>query len=309
MPSRLLSSAVFVLIVLWQAAALAADPTTADCLNANEKSIELRNRHLLLAARTQLLLCAAATCPEDVRNECTRRVGEVNAAMPTIVFEARDPSENDLSEVTVTMDGQLLFPRLEGTALSIDPGEHEFELKSPQFPAVRKRLIVREGEKGRREKVVFGEPLQRPAPAPQPLAAGPTATSTDPAAPRDAPSNGSMVRRVVGIGVGAAGVVSLGIAIADQLTARSRDADSRRAAASDRPEVRATALQLHDQARQAQTYAIVFGVVGAAALGTGLYLVLSSLGERSTPHASATKDRLVPFVRRDAVALHYIRNF
>lgn len=135
----------------------AADPTTADCLSANDSSISLRNEHKLRAAREQLLVCAAATCPADIRKECMRRVADVNAAIPTIVFEAKDASGRDLSAVKVTMDGQPLAERLEGTALSIDPGEHTFSFETAGQANVEKRFVIREGEKDRRERVSFGE--------------------------------------------------------------------------------------------------------------------------------------------------------
>src|SRR5258708_32712612 len=101
------------LIGIWMtlatgAQARAADPTTADCLAANESSIALRNQHKLREARSRLLVCSAATCPGDIRDECIRRVGEINAAMPTIVFETKDRAGNDLSAVQVTMDGEPL---------------------------------------------------------------------------------------------------------------------------------------------------------------------------------------------------------
>src|SRR5215510_6041940 len=77
--------------------ATAADPTTADCLAANDKSIALRNDHKLLGARTQLLICAASSCPADIRKECVRRIDLVNGSMPTVVFEAKDGTGNDLT--------------------------------------------------------------------------------------------------------------------------------------------------------------------------------------------------------------------
>jgi hypothetical protein len=118
--------------------ARAADPTTADCLSASETSLALRNQHQLRAARAQLLVCAHASCPADVRKECTRRVSDINAAMPTVVFEAKDTSGNDISAVKVSIDGQPLVERLEGTALSIDPGEHSFTFEAPGQPTVHK---------------------------------------------------------------------------------------------------------------------------------------------------------------------------
>ncbi len=134
----------------------AADPTMADCLGASESSLKLRKDHHLREARQQLLVCAALTCPAEVRAECGRRVDALNAAIPTLVFEAKDAAGNDLSEVKVTMDGKPLADRLEGTAISLDPGSHQFHFEAAGFAAVDKSYVLREGEKDRRERVRLG---------------------------------------------------------------------------------------------------------------------------------------------------------
>lgn len=141
---------------LWSTRALAADPTTADCLAASETSLKLGNQHKLRAERSQLLVCAAANCPGDIRNECVRRVDDVNHAIPTIIFEAKDGGGKDLSAVKVTMDGEVLVERLEGTALSIDPGEHTFVFETAGQPPLSKQFVIRESEKDRREAITLG---------------------------------------------------------------------------------------------------------------------------------------------------------
>jgi hypothetical protein len=138
------------------AVAQAADPTTTDCLSANESSIKLGSEHKLRDARAQLLTCSASSCPTDIRNACTRRMGDVNAALPTIVFEVKDPSGNDLSAVAITMDGKPLADRLDGSALPMDPGAHDFTFDVAGQPTAKKRLVIYEGEKNRRERVVIG---------------------------------------------------------------------------------------------------------------------------------------------------------
>ncbi|MGO9836766.1 MAG: hypothetical protein ACLP1X_21430 [Polyangiaceae bacterium] len=152
-------------VLLAATSARAADPTTSDCLTANEGSIKLRADHRLREARAQLLICAAASCPADIRNACTQRVGKVNDAIPTVVFEVKDANDNELTAVAVTIDGQPLVARLEGTAISLDPGEHVFGFEAAGQAKVEKRLVIHEGEKDRRERVVMGGAAVAP-PAP-----------------------------------------------------------------------------------------------------------------------------------------------
>jgi hypothetical protein len=184
--------------------ARAADPTTADCLAANDTSISLRNEHKLRAARAQLLVCAARTCPADVRNECTRRVGEVNAAMPTVVFEAKDFSGKDLAAVKVMMDGEALAERLEGTALSLDPGEHSFVFDAEGQPELTKQLIIHEGEKDRHESFTFGETAASPAATAPRIAEAP---------PVVAPHTRSKLGTQKSFAIAAAGVGAVGVIV------------------------------------------------------------------------------------------------
>jgi hypothetical protein len=47
-----------------------------------------------------------------VRDDCTRRLDELDKAQPTIVFEAKDGAGRDLTAVQVTVDGKPLVESL-----------------------------------------------------------------------------------------------------------------------------------------------------------------------------------------------------
>jgi hypothetical protein len=138
--------------------ARAADPKIADCLAATEASLTLRSQHKLSAARAQLLICSAASCPGEVRQECAHRIDEVNSAQPTVVFAVRTGAGQELSAVKVSMDGTQVIDHLDGTALPLDPGSHQFSFEAPGQPSWSETLILHEGEKNRREQVVLGGP-------------------------------------------------------------------------------------------------------------------------------------------------------
>ncbi len=191
--------------------ARAAGPTAAECLAANNNSIDLRSDHKLRAARAQLLVCAAAACPGDVRKECIRGVGELDMAIPTVVFEATDGARKDLSAVTVTMDGEPFADHLDGTAIPVDPGDHTFTFATAGQPAMQKRLIIRESQKDRREAVQFGEP-------PAPPAIAPAAPAT--------PEHRLGTQKIVAMVTGGLAVVGLGLGSAFGLMAASRKSDA-----------------------------------------------------------------------------------
>ena len=202
-PSRSLARSLFAAVALSSllagSPAHAAKPTTAECLAASENAIRLGKKHSLRDQRAQLLLCSAASCPGDIRRECTRRVEEVSSSIPTITFEVKDDQGQDLSSVELSMDGELLAERLDGTALSIDPGEHTFSFQIPGRPPLEKRFVIREGQKDRRESIVFSSP--KPTVSPPPPAHVP------PLKAANEPSTASAVRVARRGGVVAAAVV------------------------------------------------------------------------------------------------------
>jgi len=260
--------------------ARAADPTTADCLSATESSLTLRNQHKLRDARAQLLICSAATCPADIRSECVRRVAEVNAAIPTVVFEMKDAAGNDLTGVRVDIDGSVLAEHLEGTALSIDPGEHTFTFARAGDPPVQKVFVIREGEKDRRERVVLGPVAIAAAPA-----AVPAVVAQAPVAPAPAPSYWTG-RRIGAVVLAAAGVAGIGVGAGFGLAAMSRHDDAEKVcphACADQHGV-----DLWNSARSAGTISTVAFIAGGVALAGGAVLWLTGRTETGAPPTQVT---------------------
>jgi hypothetical protein len=260
-----------------------AAPTAAECISASNDSLASGKQHKLHAARARLLVCAAASCPPDVRGECLRRVSEVNAAMPTIVFEAHDRLGNDVSAVKVTMDGEPLAVQLDGKALSIDPGAHSFAFEAPGQPVVLKGLVIREGEKNRRERVEIGPAPRPPAPAsaPAPGATGPGVV--------DRPWRSSGY--TVGLVLGGAGLVATSVGAT--LLALSATMSHRSSAET----ASWPAMAQNDQnaARTDEIAGLVLAGGGVAALATAAYLVLSSQ-TAPAPSSSATALRVLPLL-------------
>jgi hypothetical protein len=301
-------ASLLLLAALLPCAVASADPSTADCLSAYEESINLRNRHELRSSRAQLLVCVAPTCPEDVRNECARRIGEVNSQLPTIVIEAKDSAGNDVSAVSVSMDGHQWVESLEGTALAIDPGEHLFVFTVEGWPPIEKRWVIREGEKERHEKIVLIPQPPPPEPEPQPVPVievpAPAIVPAPVTAPLPEPEH---TRRTAGIIVTAIGVAALGVGLYEQISAHNRYADSQAAARNPAPTVRANTHALYEDAKHAQTAAIIVGAIGIAALAPGAYLLLSSWTESQPRTAAALQ--VVPWFGPGSAGVHYARSF
>jgi hypothetical protein len=205
--ARALAASLAIVAVASQASA--AGVTKDQCIDANTQAQSSRRDGKFDAARTQLRTCADPACPAIIRDDCTRRLDDLEKAQPTIIFDAKDGSGHDLVAVTVTVDGQPFATKLEGRGMRVDAGAHTFVFTVPGQPDVQKSYVIKEGEKDRQERVIIGAaaapvPVPAPAPAPAPAAL--------PSTPPDQSSEGGMgTRKKIGIAIGGAGVVGLAV--------------------------------------------------------------------------------------------------
>ena len=212
--------------------AAADEPTTSACLAASEASLTAKSEHRLRMERAQLLTCAAASCPADVRRECIRRVDEVNVAIPTVIFEAKDGAGNDLGAVRVSMDGEVLAERLEGTALSVDPGEHSFVFETADGLSLTKTFIISVSQKDRRETITFAPPVSSGgAGVPSTEVRSDLATGGE-EAPGTEVGSGLGTQKILALVAEGIGVVGLGMGSAFGLVALSRKSDAEKACAN-----------------------------------------------------------------------------
>jgi hypothetical protein len=183
--------ATSVAIVLGASSA-GATMTKQACAKANADGQASRLDGKLLDARRALQMCVDPSCPAIVRADCAQRLSEVDRAQPTILFDVKDVSGNDVGAVGVTVDGLPVAENVGGTALPIDPGDHAFTFAAAGSPTLTRHFVLKEHEKDRRERIVLGAP---PAVAD--------------AKPADAPS-GLGTQKLLGLsaaGVGAIGLV------------------------------------------------------------------------------------------------------
>lgn len=180
-----------------------AEPTKDECITANESAQALQKDSRLRAAKEQLQICVSKSCPGPVRDDCQQRLDAVAKATPTIVFDAKDALGNAVTAVTVTVDGAPLADHLDGTALVVDPGQHQFAFSAPGMNPLQRAIQIQPGEQNRHESLVL---VARPTQAP-PLPP-PTATATSTAQPPSPETGGSSrMPAYVAFGAGAVGLV------------------------------------------------------------------------------------------------------
>jgi len=170
-----------------------ADDTDA-CLDAYEKSQQLRKEGKLGASREQLTQCVQPKCHSLIKRDCSRWMAELERAEPTVIVKARDAQGKDVLDVHVLVDGVLLQDRLDGKPHEVDPGVHVFRYQKDGTSLGEERVVMQEGEKNR----IVAVKIVAPEPAPAPTG--------KPDAPAPPPVGGFVL-----LGVGALGAVSFGV--------------------------------------------------------------------------------------------------
>jgi hypothetical protein len=131
-PSRGLAPAALAALL---ALPLAAHAQTAGedlkeaCASSYEQAQTLRRAAKLTLARAQLLVCER-TCPGSLSRDCRRWGVEISSEIPSIIVHAIDRSGRPVSNVELSVDGELVELPPDGAALPLDPGRHRLVLRS-----------------------------------------------------------------------------------------------------------------------------------------------------------------------------------
>lgn len=153
----------------------------------------------LLKARESLRTCLRSNCKSWMVSDCSKWLSEVETRIPTVVFGAKDPSGQDITSIKVTTPGgAVLVEQLDGRAIELEPGQHDFVFLSTDGTRVERHSLVREGEKAQSVIATFGP---RPGDKVQPVRPiGPITTEHE-----------TPTLRYVGYGAAGLGVVGLGV--------------------------------------------------------------------------------------------------
>lgn len=265
---------------LWCAAAtVMASLTSASLASAEEGCNEvyvqvqkLRRDGKLVDARRPLETCLSA-CADDTPaskhaiTRCQEWRKEDATRTPTLLISAKDGSQNDLSTVQVTIDGQVVASSLNGQPIPLNVGPHTVVLVG--HGASETRTIVAADSERKKLAVVLGQvPLVLPP-------AGGAAPGGVPAAGPQAPAGdtggGTPALKIVGYVSGGLGLVGIGIGTYFGLHSLSLDKEAKCDAMNicENPDARTAA-------QQSVTGAIGGFVAGGALLIGGLLMVVAS---------------------------------
>lgn len=228
----------------------------------------------LLEARDALRICGGASCKPWMVKECTKWLADVETRIPSIV-----PSSNETASVAI--DGNEITSPLDGRAIDVDPGEHEFVFTTADGRKVTQRVVVREGAKAQAITATF----ERTAPATTTKPASPI--RSEPVAPSSAPRSPNMLR-TVGFVTGGVGIGALALGAVFGLSAMSSKDD-----AQCQGDVCSANGSLADARSQATISTIAF-IGGAALVAGGVTLVvLGSRTQQERAHVAVAPNGMI----------------
>src|SRR5262249_49517833 len=100
------------------------------------------------------------------------RFAQIQADIPSIVPVVTDETGATRDDVQVKMDGEILTSRLDGRALPVEPGNHDFSFEVGGL-AVSQKILMMEGQRNRQIAIS----LAKRAPQKNLLAASTTTSS------------------------------------------------------------------------------------------------------------------------------------
>lgn len=246
-------------------------PSDADvCAESYEHSQEQMRPNqaesTLLKARESLRTCLRSSCKSWMVSDCSKWLSEVETRIPTVVFAAKDAAGQDLNGVRVTTKaGAVLVEQLDGRAIELEPGQHDFVFLASDGTRVERHSLIREGEKAQAVIAMFGpRPADKVGPA-RPV--GSTATETP-------------TLRYVGYGAAGLGVVGLGVGAVAGLFTISRKGSDCDAKGECNPGTR-------DSLSSTAAISTVAFIAGAALVAGGVAIVLLSPTKTHSPRVDA----------------------
>jgi hypothetical protein len=138
-----------------QALAQAQDGKSQQCASNFEDGQRLRKEGKVKAASEALIACAQAECPAFIANECTKLYSEAQTSLPSVTVRVLDAASQPATNVKVVVDGEPLAKELDGRAIPLDPGVHEFKVTYEDGTSLEQKVLLAEGEKN---KLVTFEP-------------------------------------------------------------------------------------------------------------------------------------------------------
>jgi hypothetical protein len=135
------------------------------CEREHLSSQQKRAAGELVDALEDLGTCSREECPPLIQSDCATWREEVSKELPTIVPAAREGG-HDLSDVKVSLDGNVVLEAIDGRSIQVDPGSHTLRFELPDKPPLDVPFVAKVGQKDQLVSGDFGGAASTPtAPA------------------------------------------------------------------------------------------------------------------------------------------------
>ena len=201
------------------------------------------------------------------------------------------PATTKIAGLVVKRDGNDLGESAWGVPIPVDPGPHTIAASAPGHEDWSSTVQV----SAKRDQAAVTVPALEASPtstAPPPVAVTPPPAQPSPPSPSPPPEDASRgnVQRYIGVGVGAVGVVGLGVGAVFGLFANGKKSDATANCNRDLSQCNDAGVASMKSARTDATISTI-GVVAGAALVTGgivLFLTAPKAGEGKTVGVGVT---------------------
>lgn len=129
-----------------------ADPA-AECVEQHFSAQGERANGALLRSLDFLEACAAPHCPAPVKRECGAWLAEVQAELPSVILSVSTEAGADVAPQEVWLDETQVVAKL-GSPLPLDPGRHEFRVRTASGARFTQVFVAQSGVKKRLIKLV-----------------------------------------------------------------------------------------------------------------------------------------------------------
>jgi hypothetical protein len=156
-------------LLLYGSPAVAA-PTNGDlakgkvdkgsCKAAYKAAQEREQTCHLREAKELYLTCSKVACGAFMRPECTTKYTQLESDVPSVIPVVTDERGAAIVDVQVKMDGELLTSRLDGRALPVDPGMHEFTFTTGAGVIASQKVMIVAGQRNSPLSVSLGRPTR-----------------------------------------------------------------------------------------------------------------------------------------------------
>ncbi len=119
------------------------------CVESYYKAKESLQSGRLLDAKEPLGRCARPACGSFLQQECTVLYLQMDSDVPSVVPVVVDAADGAGAAFEVKMDGELLTSKLDGIAIPINPGWHEFSFSTENRVFATQRILIAQGQRNR----------------------------------------------------------------------------------------------------------------------------------------------------------------